>query len=421
MQSTRRKIASASLVVILGLMFVVPAINNSYGQPEVSSLVTSASANGEVSALSLLAQKIHGNFSSYGLSQGVLSVFGEISNDPSFVQAFLAHGQSSFSWGVGYDFRTGMTSDSNVGFNIAWNSSATSFTDSWIVFLSNGTIKGPTLSSSPLQEMTGCQAPSGDSCNWAGYQFYSGYALGSQNEITASTANIKVPTVSLAPAGTESVHSGNSVPMYVDSWIGISPNSGGGGGLVQTGFYKDANTTSSYVLWWELYPVNSGGSVQYTAGECSNSAVGTTSPGDILSLTITTYSSTWYFDTYDYNSTVSCSTSYSHSETPYYAQFIVEAPAYSSNLYISQIAKFSGPVNFEGAQVDIAYYGSTPDDVTNLYNNGWYSQSQLSQHTSNLNTQESYSTSTGTYYTSISGYPVVTWENSNYNWAYVGN
>ena len=153
---------------------------------------------------------------------------------------------------------------------------------------------------------------------------------------------------------------------------------------------RTANTTSSYVLWWELYPVNSGGSVQYTAGECSNSAVGTTSPGDILSLTITTYSSTWYFDTYDYNSTVSCSTSYSHSETPYYAQFIVEAPAYSSNLYISQIAKFSGPVNFEGAQVDIAYYGSTPDDVTNLYNNGWYQPipaqpaHEQSQHTRKL-------------------------------------
>jgi hypothetical protein len=84
-------------------------------------LITEYSANGAVAALSQEAARVDVNFNSTGLAQAVLNAFDQISNDPSFADAFLAHGSSSFSWGIGYDFSTDLVADSHIGFNIGWD------------------------------------------------------------------------------------------------------------------------------------------------------------------------------------------------------------------------------------------------------------------------------------------------------------
>jgi hypothetical protein len=267
--------------------------------------------------------------------------------------------------------------------------------------------------------MTGCQGNlSGDTCIWGGYELYADYSVThSQNALTASTATFEVPTISLVASGTTSQHLGNNVYDEVAAWIGLSPDHGGSGGLIQTGVFDAVNQSTGYELVYQIYGVTS--LSQYAAGGCSNSQVGTTGPGDQVNLSITTSGSTWYFESYDYSTSQLCQANATSSETPYYAQFIVEAPTTYGD--VQQIAKLSGAVNFEGAQVDVVYYGSTPVDVTDLYNLGWYYQDTLNQYSGNANTAESYSSATGTYNTNIVGYPVVTYQNSNYNWDYVGN
>ena len=410
------KISAIVLVLTIAMsttaLLVSPSTSPTMAQgPSQSQTLTPAAINGEVSSLGQFAQKIHGNFSSEGLSEGVTSAFARLSSNQAFEDALANHGFKALSWGIGYDFRTGRLADARVGFNIIWNDSTTQYEQSWTLFMTNSSEKGPTLSSSPI-------VTNGNSHNWGGWVFYDGAPF--TYYLTAVTSNIDVSTVTWPPSGTVGHHHGYSVYLESTVWIGISPNSDGSGGLAQEGYYRNVNTSSSYILWYEIFgcgsncPVN--GMTFFKSNQCTSGTF-VTSPGDILSLTIYYSNGVYYFDTYDYSLSTSCSASYSFSNNPDYAEFIVEAP--SSWGQIQQIPKLSSATNFEGAQVTKSNLPGTPIDVTTMYDYGLYYENTLNQKSGILNSEQAYVMAYGTYHTNIYGYPQVTWVSSNYDYCYV--
>jgi hypothetical protein len=250
------------------------------------------------------------------------------------------------------------------------------------------------------------------STNWGGYQYYT-----PNNQVLQSVSTyMNVATISMPPS--DQVDS--SVDQVGSAWIGISPQTGGGGGLAQTGYSRDATTSAQYYLFWEFYPVNA---EQYYY---SNGNPVTLSSGNTLAVSMNLYSSVVYFSVQNganfYSTSFSLPSQYS-GYSPIYYQQIVEAYSYGST--IQQIAEVSN-VNFENTGVQTTsgnIYSST-----DLYNqsdylsiileqwpNPWY---QFWYHNHNIN--NNYIMQPGTYYgIALYGYQQESWITSEYSYSYV--
>jgi hypothetical protein len=90
--------------------------------------------------------------------------------------------------------------------------------------------------------------------NYAGYELW---GPGSGLPVWAKTAvETQVGTFSTPPQAPQNVPSGVTIDPVSSVWVGLSPQSGGDGGLLQTGYQIDTKNPNNgdYDLWYEFYP-----------------------------------------------------------------------------------------------------------------------------------------------------------------------
>ena len=425
-----RVIFSSSLIALLvslsffsigtsGILFT-SAYSSGSSPDSQTGFTSTPNVTAVVEQLQAISSRVHARTAptTSTLSPALSNAYSFMSKVSSFQSSLALHGLGSFSWGIGYNFNTGLLKDARIGFNIIWNDSTTLSEESWTGYLTNDTIIGPVLTSIPLEQSASMTSP-----NWGGYEFYDVTNCGifgcTYLQLTTATTNLDVPTIQAPPSGTVNNYYFHTIHRVATIWAGLAAQAGGNGGLAQTGVIRDVNNNDPYNLFYELFGCGSNCPLQnvvhYSSNQCSSGST-QTSPGDILSPTVSQSGSTFYFSTYDYNTGDSCFASYNYSEATYFATFIVEA--FTEGSTIQQIAQFSPTVNFENGQVYVPSQSSYVT-LTSLYNSGYSNRYDMSQDWFTSNTFESYSTAQGTYYTTIVGYPQATWQSSNYDWLYI--
>jgi hypothetical protein len=377
---------------------VVPYSTVAQGQPQgsVSDLVTSSSVTGLIAMVNQTAHSHSQYFQATGLQQSILNLYGVLSSSGTFQSALQQHGPSSFSWGLGYNFKSGI-GGSTAGFVVSWADGQVMRALSWTAFLGNGSLSGPSNLVWPLFSMT--------STNWAGYETWQ-----SGETIDQALATANIPSISNPPANQIDA----TVHQVANAWIGMSPLAGGGGGLIQTGFTRDVTNNEAYDFWWELFPKNF--SQAYTAAECGTGITHGAVGDSVQEGVSQSGGSNNGFSIYDITSNDLCTASFTQAETPVYAQAVVEAFGYCTNhqSIIQQIADLGSTVTFGSGSVEaVASGGQKNVETFNfLYNQGWYTNYLLQQ-----NTIPSQNILNGYDYTA--GGPTMSWQNSWYNYNYV--
>lgn len=364
------------------------------GMQQVAQSLSAPSIQSQIDLASAKAQQLHLELDTAKMSKYLMSAYNLLSNQISFVSAIGTHGGAGFSWGIGDNFNNNF--GPTAGFLVSWATGSIENTLSWTMFLNNGTLVGPVSTSSVAH------VECNNSCNWAGNDFYQCC----YSSLLSTNAIVNTPTIENPPSGQKN---GNGMHIVASIWVGMSPSSGGGGGLIQTGYSYDVTQGGHYQFWYENYP--SIFSTDYTSGQCGNGRT-YANPGDSVQESVEQSGNNNEFSIYDSTSNVLCQASYNHAETPVYAEAIVEAFAYcfSGHQDIQQIAELSTTVTFSSGYL-VIYTGQPGGELESwnyLHGNGWYHTFTLQQSSATIqNIQDGYSTSAGG--------PQMTWQNSDYN------
>jgi hypothetical protein len=369
------------------------------GMQQIVQSLSASSIKSQIDLVATKAQESHVALNTAQMNDSLMNAYSLLNDQGSFVALIVTHGASSFSWGIGDDFSGNI--GPTAGFIVSWTNDSTNQESSWTMYLDNGSIAGPFTIGFPAQVEK--------SANWAGYDFYQCC----NGALLDAFATVNTPTIENPPAG--QIY-GNGIHVVASVWVGISPDSNGGGGLIQTGYGHDVTAGGHYQFWYQNPPA-----IQYeqyyTAGECGNGRT-YANPGDSVQEYVGQNGNNNEFQIYDSTSDVVCTASYTHAETPYYAEAIVEAFSIcqSGHLNIQQIAELSTTTTFGSGYIDYAsgQPGGELESWNFLHSNGWYITSILQQSSSTTqNIQDSYS--------STAGGPQMTWQNSDYNYNWVGN
>lgn len=246
--------------------------------------------------------------------------------------------------------------------------------------------------------------------SWAAYELYTP----SLNTLWYASEWTKVQPLTTPSTGPLHVPSGTTVDPVGSVWAGLSPSSGGFGGLLQTGYITDTKGTYNigYAcpngLWWELYPTYAS-IVPYVTWRGNICA----SAWDVLWMEARNAGAFWWWTqlytyVYDYHlgygSTAAPTTSSGWS--PRYAQGIVEANGVSGVL--QQLPEWEG-------QIPIWWWGT----LMMSNGNGWSVNSLISLGDYNVYTPLSqrcnYNSATSTW-DSVQVASDTTWVSSQYDY-----
>ena len=369
------------------------------GMQQIAQSLSTSSIKSQIDLVAAKAQELHVTLNASLMNDSLMNTYSLLSNQGSFVALIETHGASSFSWGIGDDFSGNI--GPTAGFVVSWTIGSTTEESSWTMYLDSGRIAGPFTIGFPAQVET--------SANWAGEDLYQ-CCYGA---LMDAEATVNTPTIENPPAGQTY---GNGIHVVASIWVGISPKSNGGGGLIQTGYLHDVTAGGHYQFWYQNPPAIEY-SQYYTAGECGSGRT-YANPGDSVQEYVGQSGNNNEFQNYDSTSDDICTASYTHAETPYYVEAIVEAFSIcqSGHLNIQQIAELSTTVTFSNGYIVFAngQPGGELESWNFLHSNGWNITSILQQSSSTTqNIQDGYS--------STAGGPRMTWQNSDYNYNWVGN
>ena len=316
-----------------------------------------------------------------------------------------------------------------ANFTLTWQTQAGGTTTAheavWSGNLPAGTLVGPYIYSGPSPGPFGCCVVQ---FTWTGWEFWA-----ANSETVAQTgAYDGIVPYGVPPSGSQhSVPSGTLVDALAGVWVGTSPQPGGQGGLLQTGYVYDASHPSAsycvsgtdfsgdcnYGLWWEYYP----NTAPYPYSGDPQAPV-----GDIFAVNVyQTAAGSPYWTTYVRDNTLW--QIWSHNEyvgssyAPKYSQFIMETPEWtlpgSSGPAVMQVPVFNQvPVRWE--------YGFVNHHrLLDLYNNGTVNIYQLTQCDNwygapDYNTNQNYIMNSGGYF-GTSSWPQMSFNNAQYDWKYV--
>lgn len=304
----------------------------------------------------------------------------------------------SFIFGTAYTAYLGVD---QVYFGFDWSANGSSHTTYWTGNIGNQSLTGP------IDQVTPTIYSSTDSVNWAGYEWH---VTSPSTPLAGNEGDELVPTISVPPQQPSNVPSGVTVDAADAVWLGLSGSAGGNGGLLQTGYERDATQNWPYAEWYEFYP-----NPQYDYPGSP-----TVSPGDYAwqaMNTVSFESPEWYASVYDFTKGVGASVTLNEgSWLPYYFQGITEA--YEHNGVIQQIAEFSQTSFYD---LYVCSYNES-NCWTDIYPgaNSVLSMTtyQLRQSSGVDNTNYGSSGGPGGEFGTY-GYTYVTWSTSAYNFDYI--
>ncbi|MHB8586452.1 MAG: hypothetical protein ACYDDF_11545 [Thermoplasmatota archaeon] len=346
-----------------------------------------------------------------GLATEILGAVTTLDSTPDFVSLLQQKGPNNFTMGFTADAKGLETAE----FQIAWTTPQAGNIEYWVLDLHSHALTGPVTASLPAMHFN-----SFTSYNWAGMSFCwsNGVNNNALGEYYAELDNI--PTIS-APPVSQQQSTDNSA---ASDWIGVSPNSDGSGGLLQSGVFEQTTSSEgteqyggsygnipSYAAWYECYK-SGGGYGPYPFSSGSHGAA-----GDHVDLTIEWWTSnTWYIDWDDTTSSTdynvftnlnNCVASY----TPYWAHSIMEAPTDGNG--VLQISDFTN-TNIYGGEIWNSAQSSSTWQASSV-SAGTYNTWNIQQTSSGTNTGNSFSGS------GSSGNEQITWSTSAYSCSYVGS
>jgi hypothetical protein len=341
----------------------------------------------------------------------IAALFAKVSTDPPFLSLLRVQGQNRFSLGLTFGGAAGISA---AHFGFYWETSQGVYTEYWTGELSDGLVTGPQVESHPLIYQQGL------STNWGGWEFWCspGCSGASTTALGGVAADGIVPTISVPPQAPQNVPRGFFIDAVASWWVGLSPQTGGGGGLLQTGYETDATNHARgfYTPWWELTP---GAQQNYMGG--TSLAAGDFVLADIQWQT----SGQWLVMVYDQTQHKGWSqlVTAPGGWLPYRAQHITEAFSIGEQglLITQQIAQFQGATQFRDSLV--CSYG-----VYEYCSSGWlqyhvgqYADWYISQYcafnflgcwVNGHNADPSMPYGYGQYY------PSVGWATSTFDWNY---
>lgn len=364
------------------------ATQPSLGVSTCSNLLPSGAIQGTVSDVyDFLANNTNYQF---GLSSGQLvyatqELFDTVCQRSDFAESASAAGFPHVT--LEYEFVGGNAQYTN--FTLTWmtanNGLLLDHHVYWSGNLSSGTISGPySMATAPLPTYGSFYSHS-----QAGYDFWwsVGGTLQTFWRVAAYTQVVQMTNPGLSTQ--KNVPPGTAVDAEGAAWVGTSPQSTEGGGLLQTGYAYDASNPSSSKctgapngcdngLWYEYLP----------SPPQPYSGNPTVPVGAILDEQVQNAGS-GYWDAmiYDYSNGHTYPASvYVGSYAPRYAYGIMEAPSYLG--VVQQIAQFQGsPVDFEYGTVQTT--SSCRQSCVlwdSLYAVGTYDQTVLNQEQGVTNT-----------------------------------
>jgi hypothetical protein len=323
-------------------LFVLPVILDATPSAAATPSVTASnypivSIQG-IQALSSLINQTASNlktqFLGPDLSIAVVKAFSVVRADPAFNSSVSKYGVQGFAWGLDYK----MDNYSSVVANFMFTGIVGNvhLTTSWNIPLSNYADSGAVTTSSPI--VTDSAETSG---NWGGYT-YTWTSAATTEIVEALSQNATTAALVKPPSGQISSH----VPQMTSAWVGLT-TSANGGDIIQTGYSNDATTnngTTDYPIWYEFFC-----SCADNIGQTMYSGTSYAKAGDVLYLDATWDGSPTNkaaFEVCDRNDSNTCYTKLyttGISVTPYYAQYIAEAPYYTETngtQVTTQLAKF---------------------------------------------------------------------------------
>jgi hypothetical protein len=359
----------------------------------------------------------------------VSALYSMLCSDPVYTNLISQWGTSNLSLGISGDASAGPTFV-NLSLNWAtWENGVQHVHEEFLALnLARDSVSTPfNISTTEPSEYYNFPG------DWAGSEYWSAATPSPLYDIITSTS-----VVSMSAEESEQGDVPGGLP-YMDSdssvWVGLAPQtggrpaSGGGNGLMQTGYAYDPSDPNanhctgykggcSYGLWWEWLPG--------TAYPYSGNPAPSTYPGDLIGMSVVS-PYTGYYETEISNEygppgqfwSELISTS---SWIPYFGTYILEGQLNNTYSMPMQIPQFS---NVEFGQAEMSAVppgGSNLVPVSYDYSNNWYNTYQINTACasgnyvgqdcvgSNLNTRDSFVTGVG---------PEVVWVNSNYDWCYV--
>jgi hypothetical protein len=345
------------------------------------------------------------------IASEVITLFQQVSSQPTFTALYDSVGSGGFAYGFGNNMATGI---SNVYFEFNVVEVDQTSTVSWDGNLSSMTLSGPVVVERPTVSMNTVF----DSTSWAGSSWWQS---GSPT-LTDTGFDEKYPSMTeVTNDPPQHVPSGDSVGQVASVWVGLTNSSNY---LLQTGAYTDvsAGQTEGQLFYELACPSGDycpSGSYSFPPGLY---------PDDLTEVPVGDYaynaiwegsnSSDWNLEVYDWSSGGYATVNWYIGEyvgargySPQWTQYIVEAPTLDG--IIQQLPDFGEVI------VGDDYYGTCGSCES-----GWhsyshsYNQYQLEQEASNDNTDQGYENVDCGYHGTY-GCPTVTWENSNYNYAYI--
>jgi hypothetical protein len=432
---------SVSVGVALILIATYVGVGNSVGErPEsndiVAPMLASCNFYPGIEPLSSLLESHEPRQSQTEESralQRLTDLYQVTCSNPNFVDASAGTGSSNISLGF-YSTREQGLVFANL--TMSWVSGVGAGAlghQEWVsVNEATGAVTGPHASNFEVQAS---YSSNSQSLNWAGWEFWGG---SSKPALVEATGITKVDSMAAKPSQqTDPV--GVSVDSDIAVWVGLSPCHGadcsGETNMIQTGYSVDASHTSDswcvgfsdscdYGLWWES--LNTPWTCTVDGGSTADcppmpySGDPTVSVGDIIEPSVWSPTSD-YYETGIYDSTTGqnwnqeLSTTY---WTPNYAEYIAEAPLFSSGstLQIPQLANFSVPIEWEDGFVSD---GTSAPTLGQAFNSSWYATYTLNQsNTSTLQTQEPMYMGP-TFWGNYQYFPLIKSLNSLYEYCYV--
>lgn len=415
-------ILALSLLLIAPMIGILPATSQSNSQ-STNVYVTSVGNNfPNATAIAHQLKDLQGfglkhsrtwNMNTNRISALINKVMQPLEHSYAVNEALGNHSNTTTSIGINHNFTSNTT---EAILTVNWQNATDIFSLQIGYYPNNGTVTAPSIISYPIA----VASTNGGSSNWGGYvyDYVTGWwILSSNQQMTAMASNINVAAITMPPYYTDSSlkqysQADPGVQQNAAMWIGISNGEQGTGGLAQVGYTRDAsyypsndfssaNSNAPYYLWYEYYPNTP---MIHFAGNP------TVSPGQVVDFTVQQSSTLFTFEFYNYNTGSSGTVSYTVSSAPtmYFGDTVVEATTIGST--VQQIARFSN-VNFEGTTI---YSDGSNMQVTQLHNSSTYYDITMEQSGTTANTQSNYIMQTGTYDTSLFGYPQITWLTSDY-------